>query len=391
MSPFPAPIPAELPPSARRLLDAQQDVVLSSQLTRLGVGADEVRRLVAQGALHRLRRGVLVDGAAWEATAPWERHAVRARAVGLEVRLGEKCLALSHHSALALDGISLYGVDDLVHLCTTDGRRGWRGSGAMVHGAVGEELTTTTASEPCCPGSCLQVRGWRRRRPGRCRRGRRDARGGGPPRPARHGHAELVVAHADGRRESAGESRTAWLCAELPLPELIPQAVITDELGEFVARVDFLVRGHRVIVEFDGLLKYDGRQQLVNEKRREDQLRRLGYEVVRLTWEDLDDPGKVLRMIRSAIERAHARGDRAVARLLSPASRRRWSQTRIWPASRQIWGGWDGGGGRRRAGRRWGRSGRRRRPTRRPGRTTFPRHDWPREDDTRRVGATSCI
>jgi len=47
------------------------------------------------------------------------------------------------------------------------------------------------------------------------------------------------------------------------------------------------------VVEFDGAVKYagaDGRAALVAEKLREDRLRALGYEVVRIVWSDLARP-----------------------------------------------------------------------------------------------------
>jgi very-short-patch-repair endonuclease len=53
----------------------------------------------------------------------------------------------------------------------------------------------------------------------------------------------------------------------------------------------------RVVVEFDGAVKYqgaDGRNALIREKRREDALRALGYRVVRLTWSELRRPERVL-------------------------------------------------------------------------------------------------
>jgi hypothetical protein len=70
-------------------------------------------------------------------------------------------------------------------------------------------------------------------------------------------------------------------------------------------RVDLLVAGC-VVVEFDGLVKYagaQGRHALAAEKVREDRLRALGYEVVRLTWPDLDRPGRVDSLVRSALQR----------------------------------------------------------------------------------------
>ena len=81
---------------------------------------------------------------------------------------------------------------------------------------------------------------------------------------------------------------------------------IRDERGRLVGRVDFLFRAQRTIVEFDGLLKYGGaggRQALIDEKRREDALRSLGYQVVRLTWRDLYDPALVRRLIKQAFSR----------------------------------------------------------------------------------------
>ncbi len=84
--------------------------------------------------------------------------------------------------------------------------------------------------------------------------------------------------------------------------------MISDESGCFVGRVDFLVAG-RVVVEFDGAVKYagaEGRDGLIAEKRREDRLRALGYEVVRLTWDDLAHPERVLGAIRAALLRRAA-------------------------------------------------------------------------------------
>ena len=78
-----------------------------------------------------------------------------------------------------------------------------------------------------------------------------------------------------------------------------------------MARVDFLFRAERVVVEFDGAVKHggpaaQGQLALVAEKRREDTIRRLGYVVVRLTLADLADPERVAGLIRAAIRLAAA-------------------------------------------------------------------------------------
>jgi very-short-patch-repair endonuclease len=70
---------------------------------------------------------------------------------------------------------------------------------------------------------------------------------------------------------------------------------------------DFLIDGTNVLVEFDGKVKYDpeanpeAARANFQEKLREDELRRLGYVVVRLTRADLARPALVRARIEAAI------------------------------------------------------------------------------------------
>ena len=121
----------------------------------------------------------------------------------------------------------------------------------------------------------------------------------------RSGRVQAMMPLVDGRSESAGESRLR-VHLQVAGVAVVPQVTIWDEDGEFVARVDFLVEGTNVIVEFDGKIKYqsgDG-DTLFEEKRREDRLRRLGYTVIRVTWADLYRPGRVVAWIRQATSAA---------------------------------------------------------------------------------------
>jgi very-short-patch-repair endonuclease len=115
-------------------------------------------------------------------------------------------------------------------------------------------------------------------------------------------HVSTMLAHLDGRSESPGESR---LRVDLSMAGIVvtPQVTIRDEAGKFVARVDLLVDGTNVVIEFDGLVKYRdrGTEALIAEKRREDELRRLGYLVLRFIWADLADPVRMVRRVREAI------------------------------------------------------------------------------------------
>lgn len=103
-----------------------------------------------------------------------------------------------------------------------------------------------------------------------------------------------ALAQVDGRHESPGETLAHEVCAGLGY-DLVPQVWI----GPW--RVDFLIRGTKVVVEFDGAAKYKSSADLVAEKRREDDLRRRGYQLVRLMWSDLRHPQRVRELIEAAL------------------------------------------------------------------------------------------
>jgi hypothetical protein len=113
-----------------------------------------------------------------------------------------------------------------------------------------------------------------------------------------------VAAIADVLSESVLESRSRglWIKAELPPP--IQQAVIRHA-GRFVARVDFLWERARLIVEVDGMGKYDDAFALRDEKRRQNELVALGYTVLRFTWSDIvGRPDHVVDQVRLMIKTA---------------------------------------------------------------------------------------
>lgn len=184
---------------------------------------------MSRGGLFRLRRDVLVDAALWRRTAAWDRHALRARAVMASLDpTGDKPLALSHHSALAVHGLALYRVDDDVHLVRTDGARGHRSNGVHVHAAVSADHVTeavgpravrpatavmqVTASYGIPSGLVAADSALRR---ASCTREDLAALLGWSALRAARRASETVVTRATGAHESAGESRCAWLLHQL--------------------------------------------------------------------------------------------------------------------------------------------------------------------------------
>ncbi|MGB3685411.1 MAG: hypothetical protein WA991_06250 [Ornithinimicrobium sp.] len=309
-------------------LAAQGGVASVRDLGTIGVTPQHVQTWVRDSRLVRIRRDAVVEADLWNAAPPWERHALRARAVMLSLLATsagrsreadgparQSHLALSHHSSLSLQGIPVFGVDDLVHMVRTDGRRGRSGSGLRVHANVDPAYLATVdgLTMVIAPLACLQVADTFGVEAGLVSA---DALLREEPTPAdltralavgrfgRGGSAARTVAElADARMESAGESRTRWVMRVCGLPEPEPQVVVRDA-GQFLARVDFLFAAERTIVEFDGMLKYQSPEDLRAEKYREDRLRQMGYEVVRLTWADLANPARVNRLILDAFARA---------------------------------------------------------------------------------------
>ncbi|OFE15274.1 hypothetical protein BA895_05875 [Humibacillus sp. DSM 29435] len=121
------------------------------------------------------------------------------------------------------------------------------------------------------------------------------------------GRARAALTLMDARHESPGETFTAYVLRLLG-HQIVPQFVVPGTapwtpVGRGF-RADFGIVGTRVFVEFDGWVKYASQQHLWDEKRREDRIRSLGWEVVRLTWADLHDPARVGTLIDEALGRA---------------------------------------------------------------------------------------
>lgn len=288
-----------------------------------GVPRRELTDLVRAGALVRVRGGAYVDGPLWRGADRSERHALSAVAVG---RAFGGRWAVSHCSAIAVHGLPLLSVGEEVHLSRLAPGPTRSRSGIVTHAALDASVVSNVRGVLCATPSVAVVQTAAsqgleagvvsadaaiRRRLATIS-SLRDAVG-----QARLGRgqrwARMVPELADGRSESPGESRTRVLLHLGGLSGAEPQVVIWDGRGRFVARVDLLFRRQRVVVEFDGLVKYDratGRAALIAEKRREDALRALGYEVVRVTWADLADPARVLAQVRAAFDRADRAGSR---------------------------------------------------------------------------------
>ena len=124
--------------------------------------------------------------------------------------------------------------------------------------------------------------------------------------------AQVIASYADGLSENGGESRfrAFFIAYGFPVPEL--QVEFRDPLDPSqVFRVDYFWRledGTCVIGELDGKGKYtlqDGEDResvdpFVAERQRESHLTMLGHKVLRFTFDELKNPGKLAEKMRLA-------------------------------------------------------------------------------------------
>lgn len=276
---------------------------------RAGVPRMRLLTLRREGRLTRLTRG------AWTTASPEdpeEQHLLRTVAV---IRRHQRDSAATAHSALVLLGLPLVGADlTQVHLVRDVGSRSTRrgkdytvwGAGAeleevhredvldhpvlsalpataIVHaGLVNSPHTALVAADAAAARGLVTAR-------------QLEVAAARVPRgTAGIAAVRRALADVDGRHESPGETLTARVLRSLGI-EFEPQVWI----GPW--RVDFLITGTTVIVEFDGAVKYRSRADLLAEKRREDDLRRRGHVLVRLMWGDLERPALVRERIDAAL------------------------------------------------------------------------------------------
>lgn len=119
--------------------------------------------------------------------------------------------------------------------------------------------------------------------------------------------ARALLDLADDAAESPGES-LARTHLRLAGYDVESQVKVRDARGRVFARLDLRIHGEMIGIEFDGKIKYNTRADLWAEKRREDELRRMGWTIVRLTWADVMEPRRMLALIAQGTRAAHRVG-----------------------------------------------------------------------------------
>lgn len=306
------------------------------------------RRLDAalrRSTLTRVRAGLYAPAATWAALPPWERHLAMARTAS---RATPDAI-VSHASAAALLGLPMppappeRATMTLLDDTRTSPADSWRqfhrgatpASHVWIRGRTPHLVPARTVVDclrELSPGDALAVVDGALRRGlvtvSDLRRIREHER-----RWPGIAVADALLGLADGRRESWLESRSAWVFHAARMPVGVPQVVVLDAAGRFVARVDVGWEGLGVVGEADGRGKYladappglpsdvVAARRVIAQGVRESRIRDLGLEVVR--WDALDAvsrPDDVVDRWAAAVERA--RPDRFRGRLVCSCCRR---------------------------------------------------------------------
>jgi very-short-patch-repair endonuclease/predicted transcriptional regulator of viral defense system len=278
-----------------RIAARQYGVVSIGQLRRCGVSDDAVRARVALGQLHRVHRGVYALG--HPALSPEGRWMAAVFALGGEPRGGGSVLAhwgaaVSHRSALSLWGLLPTNRTPSDVIVEGDGGRARR-AGIRVHRSlslVPSDVTLHRGIPVTTPertiGDLREAISTRRSGAisGReLRKAIRQANVLGLP---------IGAEDAKDRTRSDLERDFLRLCRRrrLPRPE------VNVPIGPYL--VDFLWADKRLVVETDSYLYHRGEVAFQEDHRRDLDLRRRGYEVIRLSEQQIDEePSQVAQTL----------------------------------------------------------------------------------------------
>jgi very-short-patch-repair endonuclease len=307
--------PPERPSGRPSAEEPAPPVLLTRDLDRA-----ELDRLLSGGVLHRLRRGAYAEQVPTQGRARDARREALARiaAVAAQTSL-DACF--SHASAALIWGCPVLRPSTEVHVIQRS-HPGPRSDDCLVRhvGVLGPEDRTTVRGLPVTglARTMVDCACVLHEREGLVIADAALRLGADPARVeralrARAGcrgvvRARRVLALADVRAESAGETLARWemLRAGLPAPDLqVP--VRTRRCWRYL---DLGWPDRRVGLEFDGRVKYTGEvgpggvEALIAEKARQEELEEEGWTVLRASWRDVHVDGAALALrVRRALAR----------------------------------------------------------------------------------------
>lgn len=299
-------------------LPATGNLWRTGQLLDSGYGSRAIKSFVDSGELVRLRYGCYLRASIWKAQSPSvrSRQLIFAHAHGTRTT-STGAFVYSHTTAARLHRLHLWDVNDVIHLLQRVRPSNERhGKDVRCHTRPYAEHEVTavrglrTTSLERTAADCALMLSYRQAlivmdhalRLGADavtmqtmadsldgRRGIRTFR--------------RVLANADGRSESAGETLTRELILRLRIKLPEPQVEVSSRAGRH--RLDFAWKEEKLALEFDGKTKYfdykPTPEVLFQERRREKALTEEGWRFLRIEWKDIfreqEFKGRLLRAL----------------------------------------------------------------------------------------------
>lgn len=296
-------------------------VLLTRELLAGGYDDRAITRMTRAGALHRLRHGAYTEGGHWCGLDDVDRRKLVALAT---LRCARSRVALAGPSAADVLGAPVWDMGPEVHLARLDHKASRRAGGKVQHRGqlVAEDLTvrdgipvtsgTRTALDMIAiadvPHALVTINGLLH--VGETTLELLQRRATGLEHDPYTATTPIVLGLADGRCESAGESRSLHLFWRQHLPKPQLQVEVFDASGRLVGRVDFAWPELGVFLEFDGKEKYlryrrpgeSAVDAVLREKRREERICGItGWRCIRITWADLFEPERTAARIRATL------------------------------------------------------------------------------------------
>lgn len=301
-----------------RIAQRQHGVITTPQLICAGLGRGAIAKRGRTGRLHRLHRGVYAVGHTRLSDAG--RWMAAVLACGGGPRDGTYILerwkaALSHRSAAELWGL-LQAPEDLIEV-TVPGRGGKRSrSGIRLHRSATLAAADVTLHHGVPVTSPARTLADLRRLARRGEMGERTLR-----RAVRQAGVLGLPTRGEepgDRTRSDLERDFLRLCRRGRLPE--PE--VNVRVGRHL--VDFLWRERRVAVETDGYRYHRGEEAFRADRRRDLDLRELGYDVLRFSEEQVErERDRVVSTVVAALRVGADGRDRQDQEQGRPVSRRR--------------------------------------------------------------------
>lgn len=294
-------------------------------------GSRQLSKRAATGELVRIRQGLYLPAEVWAALKPWEKHRIMVQAVH-DLAVGAPVFA--RESAAEVMGLPVVGVPREVQTIVPPGTLGGQSRNGVrrIMAVEGDPEPWTMfglkVTRPVETARDLAVHlPLQRSLPAMDKLLQRKALPGSPINTnlvfgeehvresvarltsmAKQSRVLRVLDVADGGSQSAGESRSRAIMILHGFPRPVLQKPFYDDWG-LVGYPDFDWEEFKLLGEFDGYEKYSAQRYLkgktpsevvVEEKKREDRLRALGYNVVRWIWDDLKDPRVLVAKLHKA-------------------------------------------------------------------------------------------